>query len=59
MCKKQGGNAFVGLLLVLLCVGGWVANIVHLVKAEHIAGMEIARIAGIFVAPLGVVLGYF
>lgn len=38
---------------------GWVMNIVDLVQATAMGGLEYARIAGIFVAPLGAVLGYF
>lgn len=38
---------------------GWIANIYHLVTAEALAGMEVARAIGIFVAPFGAVLGYF
>lgn len=63
MFKKQLGNSSVPVLLALAIVVamgyGWVMNIVSLVQATGIAGMEIARIAGIFVAPLGAVLGYF
>lgn len=38
---------------------GWLANIYHLVTTEALGGFEIARAIGIFVAPLGAVLGYF
>lgn len=44
------------ILVVGFC--GWVANIVKLVGADVFSGMEIARAIGIFVAPLGAVLGF-
>lgn len=61
MRKLQRGSGvliFWG-VIVLALGGGWVANIVKLVGMEPIlTGMGIARIAGIFVAPLGGVLGW-
>lgn len=46
--------------IVLLLGGlvGWVLNIIAIVHADHISGMLVARIIGVFVAPLGAVLGY-
>ena len=41
---------------------GWVMNIVELVNAPALAqwgAMEVLRVVGIFVAPLGGVLGWF
>lgn len=37
---------------------GWVLNIVKLVGADSITGMVMARFAGIFVFPLGAILGW-
>lgn len=55
-----------GLVPALIILGlfiaglvGWVMNIITLVNSDSFTGMVIARIAGIFVAPLGAVLGYF
>ena len=47
-------------VLFLLGAGGWIANIVKLIGMDFgsITGMLIARAAGIFVAPLGAVLGF-
>jgi hypothetical protein len=62
--KKQNGNALVGFLfmgaVILLAVGGWIANVVKIVHSEFVwsSGMFIARVIGVFVAPLGAVLGY-
>jgi len=38
---------------------GWVCNIISIIDADALTGMVIARVAGVFVAPLGAVLGYF
>lgn len=46
------------ILIIAVCGYGWVMNIIKLIDAAGFAGMEIARAIGIFVAPLGVVLGY-
>ena len=46
------------LLIVLLTAYGWVANIVKFVSADIITTLEIVRIIGIFLAPLGAILGY-
>lgn len=62
--NKQRGNAAVvglfGIAIGLLGIGGWIANIVKLVGSnfDPITGMVIARAIGIFVAPLGAVLGF-
>lgn len=48
------------LAIVLLApLVGWIANIVKLVGSnfDPITGLVVARIIGIFVAPLGAVLG--
>lgn len=62
--KKQQGNAIVGLLFAVIWVGaivGWVLNIMVVAETTNasITGMFILRCIGIFVAPLGAVLGYF
>ena len=56
--KKQ--IDFIIIVLLLAGIGGWIANIVKLVDSnfDHLTGMVIARAIGIFVAPLGVVLGF-
>lgn len=45
--------------LVFCCVG-WVMNIVNLFKTENFefSGVIILQVVGIFVAPLGVIMGY-
>ena len=47
------------LALLIAAVYGWVCNIISIIHADAFTGMVIARVAGVFVAPLGAVLGYF
>jgi len=61
--KKQLGFTIIEVLIVVLFLvggGGWIANIVKLVGSnfDPLTGMVIARAIGIFVAPLGAVLGF-
>lgn len=48
--------------IAVIGFGGWVANIVKLVNSgfevAQWGGMEVARVIGIFFAPLGAVLGF-
>lgn len=61
--QKQKGNVSVFVFyvaLVLLALGGWIANIVKIWNSgfDVLTGMVIARCIGVFMAPLGAVLGY-
>ncbi|MCS6058115.1 hypothetical protein LNO36_29825 [Klebsiella variicola subsp. variicola] len=50
----------VGLAIFLL--GGWIMNLVKLVNGGDLqfdAGMTLARVVGIFVVPVGSILGSF
>lgn len=49
------------LVIIVAFLGGWIANIVKLIGSDFdpITGMVIARIIGVFLAPLGSVLGFF
>ena len=41
---------------------GWILNVIAVVHSPAISlsgGMDVLRVIGIFVAPLGTVLGYF
>lgn len=64
MKKKQKGTTLVELLTLIVYIAaliGWVWNIVkifHIVD-DPITGVFILRVVGIFVAPLGAILGYF
>lgn len=53
-----------GVILAYLAVPaliavGWILNILALVHTHALDGLTIARGIGVFVAPLGSVLGYF
>lgn len=56
------GGIFVILLALLGCFG-WVTNIVKLISTNTALAewtiLEVCRVIGIFVAPLGAVLGFF
>ena len=49
---------------VVLAIGGsigWVMNIIALIHTNFtpLTGMVVARVIGVFVAPLGAILGFF
>ncbi|EIS3780968.1 hypothetical protein [Escherichia coli] len=50
------------LAILALMAAGWVSNIIKLVCSGDLkfqAGMTLARVVGIFIFPVGSVLGYF
>lgn len=53
-------SEFGAVLLVLAFFGGYIANIVKMVGGDHeyMTGLLVGRIIGVFVAPLGAVLGF-
>ena len=61
--KNQKGfttNELVFAVIGLLAIGGWVANIVKLAGStfDVITGMLVLRVIGIFIPPLGAVMGF-
>ena len=63
---KSGYFGFVFIALWLLwfaAAGGWIANIYKIITLSFTVsewgGMEVARVVGVFLVPLGAVLGYF
>jgi hypothetical protein len=63
MFKKQKGYTSFSLIILALwglAAVGWVLNIVEIFKMvnDPLTGMLILRAVGIFVAPLGAILGY-
>lgn len=65
MKKQKGFTApeMAGLIVILvglLLAGGWVWNVVKIINAgfDVMNGMLIARCIGVFLAPLGGVLGF-
>lgn len=62
---RQAGYTLIAFLIwltIVVGVGiGWVMNIIAVIHADfsHITGLLVVRVIGIFVPPLGAVLGYF
>ena len=58
----KGFNIIV-ILLAVFGVGGWCANIYKIINSgfeiAQWGGLEVMRVVGIFVAPLGAILGFF
>jgi hypothetical protein len=46
------------LMLIGLSIYGWALNIIEIAQATGFSGLLVLRVVGIFVAPVGVVLGY-
>ncbi len=63
--KKRLDLGWIGVLLIcsfVFAAGyGWVMNIIKITQSfgDVLTGMFIARCIGVFVAPLGAVLGWF
>lgn len=53
--------AIVYLVIAFGAIWGWIWNIVKIIHSDFatITGMLVCRIIGVFVAPLGAVLGFF
>lgn len=59
--KKQHGFTLAELIVVIVIVigvCGWVWNIVKIAGSDAINAMVILRCIGVFIAPLGSVLGF-
>lgn len=64
MKTQQGSATWVVLFMFALAVAGavgWVWNIVKIIGVccDPVNGMLVMRLIGVFIAPLGAVLGYF
>lgn len=65
--KKQKGFTVVEMLVTfavilgIVALIGWVMNIMHVVHAnfDHITGLLLVQVIGIFVPPIGAVAGWF
>lgn len=57
--KYLGG--FLVFVMAILPIYGWINNIIIICNSnfDHITGMLVCRICGVFVAPLGCILGLF
>ena len=63
MNKKEKGSTALGLLVFIIWIAGaigWVWNIIKIVQSyqDVVNGLFIGRVIGVFLAPLGAVLGY-
>ena len=52
------GGIFLGAIW-LFGIVGYILNIVQIAQADVITGMVAIRVAGIFLAPVGAILGWF
>jgi len=65
MKKQSNLYIYIGILSIVLAIAagaGWIMNVVEIVGIENwseLGGMEILRIIGVPLAPLGAVLGWF
>ncbi len=50
--------AFIILIIFILAFVGYIMNIYRLVTSKEITGKTLARVVGVFVFPLGAILGY-
>jgi len=49
-----------GISLIVAMFYGWISNIITLVSSDYMGLGELAvRIIGIFIAPIGIIAGYF
>jgi len=56
--KDSDWGAFIWLGLIILGGIGWVLNIVEIAHADIVNGFVILRVVGIFIFPLGAILGW-
>lgn len=58
--RNKSGFApeIVGALLFFAAFGGWIANIIKLATSDAVTGLVILRAIGIFIPPLGAILGF-
>lgn len=45
--------------IFILGLFGWIQNIILIIQSDVVTGMVIARVCGVFIAPLGAIMGYF
>lgn len=58
--EKTGTTAVVLAVLYLILFGAWIANLVKFIGIldNPVGAMFVARLVGLFVAPLGALLGF-
>lgn len=62
--NKKAGFTLVDLTILILGVagvGGWIANIVKLtgMSLDPLTGLLVVRAIGVFIPPVGAIVGYF
>lgn len=55
---KDNFWGMIGIGIVLLGLLGWGMNLVAIAQADFINGLVVLRVVGVFIAPLGAILGY-
>ena len=56
--KNEDWAGLFWLGIFILGAIGWISNIVEIAHADIVSGMVILRVVGIFMFPLGAVLGW-
>jgi len=56
--KDSDWGGIFWLVLVILGGIGWICNIIEIAHADLVTGLVILRVVGIFMFPLGAVLGW-
>ena len=60
--SKSDVLALLYLVIVIAGIGGWIANVYKLIsngfELAAWGGLEVARVIGVFIAPLGSILGF-
>lgn len=46
-------------IFAVALIVGWIMNIVAICHTQTFSGMLVARVIGIFITPIGSILGYF
>jgi hypothetical protein len=61
--ENMNSISIAGFLVVIAGIIGWIMNIWKIIDSGFVlaewGGMQVARVIGVFVAPLGAVLGWF
>jgi hypothetical protein len=64
LSKNQYSSPWLFICFIFLCASlsfyGWVSNIILLFYSDfsEISGEEVLRVVGVFIAPIGCVMGY-
>jgi hypothetical protein len=58
--KTFMAGSFLWIAVIIAMAAGWIMNIIDLINMPAgITGLFVARVAGIFIPPLGAILGLF